>query len=303
MGGKRDKSLTAKGWAAKEGLSVQETECLMDVELFLEGQARWEMDSPHCLVILLKMFQHALEQGQKEAECLICWGCQHCLLRLDPKADISAIQLVGAQTSREEFESLYYEVYKLWRLWGSPQRARTCGRGGVLLRRPPGVGRGKMPWTTGEPNPTDVWPLRSRTPRRGRRDASMERSLTEAREAHWKALAMAATLEEEIEWLSCLLTRSWSEAWAHFWSRDHCWCRSRGQKRRCCQVQPEDCHAPYFKYHPSQRGSESDGDEKAPKDFNLGDPPDSGQRSPASFGGQLKAQKRRTWRCPPLNLW
>ena len=44
------------------------------------------------------------------------------------------------------------------------------------------------------------------------RDASVERSLTEAREAHQKALAMVAALEEEIEWLSHPLVRSWLEA-------------------------------------------------------------------------------------------
>ena len=71
---KRDKSLAAKGWTAKEGLLVWEEECLMDVELFLEGQARWEEDSPHHLIILHEMFQHALEQGQKEAEHMICIG-------------------------------------------------------------------------------------------------------------------------------------------------------------------------------------------------------------------------------------
>ena len=74
-GSKRDKSLTAKGWAAKDGLLVKETECLMDVELFLEGQARWEVDSLHCLILLHEMFWHALEQGQKEVECMICQGC------------------------------------------------------------------------------------------------------------------------------------------------------------------------------------------------------------------------------------
>ena len=39
----------------------------------------------------------------------------------------------------------------------------------------------------------------------------MERSLANVREAHQKALAMAAALEEEIEQLSCLLVRSWTE--------------------------------------------------------------------------------------------
>ena len=71
-GSKRDKSITGKGWVAKHGLLVWGAECLMDVELFLEGQARWEVDSPHHIVLLHKMFQYALEQGQKEVECMIC---------------------------------------------------------------------------------------------------------------------------------------------------------------------------------------------------------------------------------------
>ena len=49
-------------------------------------------------------------------------GCQQELPKLDPEADVSAIQLVGPQTSKEEIQSLYLEVYKLWRLLGSPPR-------------------------------------------------------------------------------------------------------------------------------------------------------------------------------------
>ena len=92
----------------------------MAVELFLEGQAGWEADSPHHIVMLHKMFQHASEQGKKESEQMVCCGCQHGLPKLDPEADISTVQLVGPQTSKKEIESLYYEVYKLWRLPESP---------------------------------------------------------------------------------------------------------------------------------------------------------------------------------------
>ena len=99
---------------------VQETKRLMDVKLFLEGQAKWEADSPHHLVILHKMFQHASEQGQKEAKHMVHQGCQHKLPKLDPEVDIPAIQLVGPQMKKKEIESLYYEVYKLQRLPGSP---------------------------------------------------------------------------------------------------------------------------------------------------------------------------------------
>ena len=94
----------------------------MDVKLFLEGQTKWEADSPDCLMMFYEMFQHAMDQGLKEAEQMVCQGCQQELPKLDPEADISAIQLVGPQTSKEEIQSLYYEVYKLWRLLGPPPR-------------------------------------------------------------------------------------------------------------------------------------------------------------------------------------
>ena len=67
-GSKRDKALATKGWAAKEGRLVQETERIMDMELFLEEQTKWEEDSPHHLVMLYKMFKHATDKGQKEVE-------------------------------------------------------------------------------------------------------------------------------------------------------------------------------------------------------------------------------------------
>ena len=125
-----------------------------------------------------------------------------------------------------------------------------------------------MPQVMREPSLADVWTPRNRTPRRGRRGASVARRFMEVREAHKKALAMAAALEEEIEWLSCPLIRSQSKAQAHSQNRDCCRYRSRGQKRRHHQVWPEDCHAPYFEYHPSWRSSESKGDTAAAEDLN-----------------------------------
>ena len=119
-GSKRDKDQAAKGWAAKEGLLVQEAKRVMDVELFLEGQAKWEADSPHCLMMLCEMFHHAADQGWKEAERIVCWGHWKELPKLDPEADLSAIQLVSPHTSQEELHSLYLEVYKQQRLPGSP---------------------------------------------------------------------------------------------------------------------------------------------------------------------------------------
>ena len=122
-GKKCKKSLTAKEWVNAEGLSVRETEHHMDMDMFLDGYAGWEVGIPHCPVILHEIFQYSTEQGWKEAEQMICW---HGLLRLDPKVDVSAVQLVGPHASKEEFRALYYEVYKLRRLPGSPSWELEC---------------------------------------------------------------------------------------------------------------------------------------------------------------------------------
>ena len=66
------------------------------------------------------MFQDAVDQGWKEAEQMVHQGHRHGLPKLDLQADVSAIQLVGLQTSEEDFRALYYKVYKLRRLPGSP---------------------------------------------------------------------------------------------------------------------------------------------------------------------------------------
>ena len=71
-GSKRYKAVATKGQAAKEGRSVQETERMMDVELFLKGQTKWEEASPHQLVMLYEMFKHTADEGQKEVEQTVC---------------------------------------------------------------------------------------------------------------------------------------------------------------------------------------------------------------------------------------
>ena len=175
----------------------------MDVDMFLDGYAGWEVGSPHHPIILHKMFQYAMEQGQKEAEWKVHQGHQHSLPKLDPQADASAIQLVGPQTSKEEFRALYYKVYKLRRLPGSP----PWGLGWMeelsaeivsSLKDCLGQKEGKSLQGIEEPGLADVQPPRSKTPRRGRRDTSIKRDLAKVREAHQRTLATMATLEEAI---------------------------------------------------------------------------------------------------------
>ena len=99
---------------------------------------------------------------------------------------------------------LYYEVYKLRRLPGSP----PCGLGwmkGLALEIMSShkdcleQKEGNSLQRVEEPGTADVQSPKRKTPRRERRDTSAERDLTKAREAHQKALATMAALEEEIE--------------------------------------------------------------------------------------------------------
>ena len=98
---------------------MHKMERVMDVDLFLGAQDQWAEDSPHCLTILHEMFLHAASEGWKEVERYICQGIWQQMPQLNPEADISAVQLVQPETSREELLDIYLEVYKLHRLPGS----------------------------------------------------------------------------------------------------------------------------------------------------------------------------------------
>ena len=113
------KTLATKEWVSREGLSIWEMEWCMDTKMFLDEHLHWEAEWLHCPLILQEMFLQAAHSGRKEAEWVICQGCQHDPPHLDPQVDVPMVQVVGPWTSREEIRDLYYQVYKLWRLPGS----------------------------------------------------------------------------------------------------------------------------------------------------------------------------------------
>ena len=115
-----EKSHMAHHWVEEEGLSIREAERVMESEMFLDEYPQWELRTPHQTVILCKMFLHAAEQGQKEAECMCHQGCQSHIPEPDPEVDQSAMELVGYRTSRQEMWDIYHSVYLLQRCPGSP---------------------------------------------------------------------------------------------------------------------------------------------------------------------------------------
>ena len=126
----------------------------------------------------------------------------------------------------------------------------------------------------------------------------MERSLAKVREAHQKALAMAAALERGNRAAELPPVRSQPEVWAHSKSRDCHVCRSKGQKRRCHQVQPEDCPGPNFKYHPSRRNSESGREAVAMEDSNLEEPPELGPEVTCFLRGSAENSEEEDKKVP-----
>ena len=54
---------------------------------------------------------------------MFCQGHQGIVSEPDPRADLSAMELVGYQTSRQEMRDIYHSVYLLRRFPGSP----SCG--------------------------------------------------------------------------------------------------------------------------------------------------------------------------------
>ena len=170
----------------------------MDVELFLEGQTKWEEDSPYWLVMLYEMFKHAANEGQKEVECMVCQGCQQGLPKLDLEAELPAVQLVNPETTKEEIVSLYLEVYKQQRLPGSlPRELELTEEVVSYFKCCQRQKEERTPSVTMRPRSVDAWPSKSRVP--GKRETSIEKGLAPIREAHQKVLAAAAALEGEIE--------------------------------------------------------------------------------------------------------
>ena len=121
---------------------------------------------------------------------------------------------------------------------------------------------------TMRPQSEDPWPLKGRVP--GEKETSLEQSLANVREAHQKALATAAALEEEIERLSHPLFQRQPEVRGSYGrSKD---CRAYGStecKKRCHQVSFSDT----LTTHPlTKENMGSVGEELAPEDLDLGKP-------------------------------
>ena len=220
--------------AKETGTSVRESEHRIDVRLFLNEYPRWELGTPHQSVILHKMFLHAAESGQKEVECMVCWGSTS---EPDPEAGHSTMELVGYQTSHKEIQDIYQSVYLQWRppglhSCGDQLRRRTIWD--ILSSLKDQLHRHGYPATTGEdPKPQEEW---------GSRPNRWEPYEEALRAACQRALDTTETLQGDIERLSQRVRDRWqtrSQTCSQSHSKSHSRSRSRSHSRAHSQSHPQ----------------------------------------------------------------
>ena len=124
------KLIAAKKWAQDKGILVWEARHHLDMDLFLDEYLWWEASGLQCPFILQGMFMHAETMGQKEREWAIHQGHWQALPRLDTKADVPAIQVMGFKTTWREIWEIYNDVYQLKRLPGPTMWPRMGWRTG-----------------------------------------------------------------------------------------------------------------------------------------------------------------------------
>ena len=130
--------------------------------------------------------------------------------QLDPRADLSAIQLVYPTIGRRELLDLYLEVYKLHQLPGSPLGEPAILQEILSAISDPTSEEEQSTSTRRSSSHQDLHPPEDRHPcqKRGR---ALDRSLARVCEVHQQVLSTTATLEEEIKRLCQIKVRSTPE--------------------------------------------------------------------------------------------
>ena len=104
--------------AREKNISVREAERQLDTEAYLEELWQWTSSGLHQEYLCQMMFYHATTAGKSEHDCAICWGRQKPLAEWDMEREPTVMELVWPDSSQEDIEDLYHNVYQLWRLLG-----------------------------------------------------------------------------------------------------------------------------------------------------------------------------------------
>ena len=178
-------------------------------------QRQWLPGSLHCKSLFQQMFLHATAMGQNEHGHAICWGWRYL------GVESTAMELVGPNSTCQDIEDLYQDVYQLWRLSGRGQckeatedhlhkeildLIKECLR----LKwpsTPPEAEQKPLPANTTWPHPHAEFAAAKKFT--GTNWVLYEEMIALIRDAHQWTLVAATILEERMEWMSCFFSH-WS---------------------------------------------------------------------------------------------
>ena len=185
------------------------------------------------------MFLHTTATGQREHDCAIHLGWRELLPKWDLGAEPTAMALIYPDSTWEDIEDLYWDVYQLWRLprRGQCEVAKECPCKEILnsikehlwLKWPSAQLEGE--WRqllTDVPlsDPHTEFPATNCSVYEeftAVKQDSYEGRMALVRDAHWQALMAVAILEERMEWMSHSLSQQCSSS---------CWCSGSHRCRR-----------------------------------------------------------------------
>ena len=210
-------------------ISVREVDRQLDANAYLEKHQWWAHGRLHHQFLLQHMFLHATATGQRKYNHAICQGRWELSEEWDLGAELSTVELVSPESTREEIAEICHNVYQLWRLLGEMvcdkktevhiyqetldsikeclQHKQVSTLPGEEPRGSPGIVPRLDPQAKFQAQQCATYHRL-----RGMKWDSCEEVLAIARDTHWQALVAMALLEDKIERMSHSL------CCGHWWS-------------------------------------------------------------------------------------
>ena len=92
-------------------ISVRQAEWGLDTDTYLQEQWQWAHGSLHHDYLCQQMFLHAAVTDQSEYEHAICQGQREPSPEWDLGAEPTTMELIGPDSTCQDMEDLYWNVY------------------------------------------------------------------------------------------------------------------------------------------------------------------------------------------------
>ena len=240
------KTTAAKRLVREWNISVREVEQQLDADAYLGEQWQWVPSRLHHKYLCQQMFLHAAATGQSEHDYAIHWGQREPSPEWDLGVEPTTMELICPNSTQEDIEDLYWDVYQLWRLPGRGQckeATEDCLHKEILdsikeclwLKWPSAQLEGEQRQLLADvPQPDPCMEFAAANCHmfkefNAAKQDSYKGMMALSRNVHQCTLVAVAFFEEKMEWMrNCV---SWWHSRSHCHSSS-CWCSGSHQCRR-----------------------------------------------------------------------